>query len=400
MKSYNEVCVIDNHELAPAMTRLAYRYVETDVSFAFALLARAAVLWCPMAQTIISLLMKRRAGRMPKTHRGYSWSWWSWSVAILLHNSTLNKVAAALLKRVPQEMVKNIYNWKFCSEHSWMVFTKMERMIESFYQMSKSDTSNVQAAMATCEKAYRSKYGIAFFNPSQSDRDENRVLELLDLTEKHPSRRKRKAEKERIVDKPKEMSEIIDESIHELCGESITWRTIEGSVYSIHSLKGKIFIGTEFDKTGIWFAKASSRPRWSSHNESIPSPVHRLYSFVRFVRDRVPQTIGIVSFVALKRECDIVEMDEGCIAEWQSQGLFCVRASEEQSSLVQFRSQDAFPIFKDFLISKVDNDYTVFKGLQVNTVNTPPDGHLHGIDADHGTFPWAEMMEEYEACQV
>ena len=98
------------------MTRLAYRYVETDVSFAYALLARAAVLWCPMAMTIIALLMKRKAGRLPKIHRGYSWSWWSWSVAILLHNSTRSKVAEALLKRVPQEMVENIHNWKFWNE--------------------------------------------------------------------------------------------------------------------------------------------------------------------------------------------------------------------------------------------------------------------------------------------
>ena len=257
-----------------------------------------------------------------------------------------------------------------------MVFTKMERMIESFYQMSKSDTSNVQAAMATCEKAYRSKYGAAFFNPSQPDRDETRVLEFLGLVVKQPSRRKRKAEKEEIVNKPKKMNEIIDETIHELGGETIIRRTIEDVAYSIHCLKGKIFIGAEFDKTGTWFAKACSRPRWSSHSEFIPSPVHRLYSFVRFVRERVPQTIGIVSFVALKRECDIVEMDEGCIDEWQRQGVFCVRALEETSSLVQFRSQDAFPTFKGFVKSKVDNDYTVFKGLQVNTVNNSPRGTL------------------------
>ena len=111
MRNYQELCTITNRELAPAMTRLAYRYVETDVSFAYALLARAAVLWCPMAMTIIALLMKRKAGRLPKIHRGYNWSWWSWSVAILLHNSTTNKVAEALLKRVPQDMVKNIHNW-------------------------------------------------------------------------------------------------------------------------------------------------------------------------------------------------------------------------------------------------------------------------------------------------
>jgi hypothetical protein len=118
MGKYEELCTITNRELGPAMTRLAYRYVETDVSFAFALLIRAAVLWCPMAMTIIALLMKRKAGRLPKIHRGYSWAWWSWSVAILLHNSTTSKVAEALLKRVPQEMVKNIHDWKFCSEHS------------------------------------------------------------------------------------------------------------------------------------------------------------------------------------------------------------------------------------------------------------------------------------------
>lgn len=44
MSNYQELYTITNRELAPAMTRLAYRYVETDVSFAYALLIRAAVL--------------------------------------------------------------------------------------------------------------------------------------------------------------------------------------------------------------------------------------------------------------------------------------------------------------------------------------------------------------------
>ena len=392
MKSYNEVCVIDNHELATAMTRLAYRYVEKDVAFSFALLVRAAVLCCPMAMTIIALLMKRRAGRMPKIHRGYSWTWWSWSVAILIHNSTLNKVAATLLKRTPQEMVKNIYNWKFCSKYSCMVSIKMLRMIEAFYQMSKNDTSKVQSAMATCEKAYRSKYGAAFFNPSQPDRDETRVLEFLGLVVK-PSRRKRKVAKKEIVNKPKKMNEIIDETIHELGGETIIRRTIEDVAFSIHCLKGKIFIGAEFDKTGTWFAKACSRPRWSSHSESIPSPVYRLCSFVRFLRERAPQIVDIVSFIAFNRECDIVEMDEGCIDEWQRQGVFCVRALEETSSLAQFRSQDAFPTFKEFVKSKVDNDSAVFKEWLTNTVSAFSESLLNGMEAELVKYSPKEMKE-------
>ena len=380
MKSYNDLCAIDNRALAPAMTRLAYRYVETDGAFAFALLTRAAVLLCPMAMTIIALLMKRRAGRMPKIHRGYSWAWWSWSVAILLHNSLLNKVAAALLKRTPQEMVKNIYNWKFCSENSSMVIFKMGEMIEAFYQFSKDDTSKVQSAMATCEKAYMSKYGVAFFNPLLSDRDETRVLEVLGLFVKQPSRRKQKVKK-KIVDEFKEMNEIIDESIHELGGVTVSRRIIEGMMLSMHCLKGKIYIGIECDKTGTWFVKAYSRPRWSSHNESIPSPIHRLYSVGRFLRERVPQTIDIVLFVAIKRECDIVEMDEGCIEEWQQQGLFCVRTFEEKPSFAQFRRQDTFPNFKEFLNFNVDNNE-----WPIHIVNAFSESLLHDIDTELEKF--------------
>jgi len=360
MSSYQELCTITNRELAPAMTRLAYRYVETDVSFAYALLARAAVLWCPMAMTIIALLMKRKAGRLPKIHRGYSWSWWSWSVAILLHNSTRSKVAEALLKRVPQEMVENIHNWKFCSEHSWMVFTKMERMIYAFYQLTKEDASRIMAAMTTCVRAYRSKYGVAFFNPLQPDKEEMQILELLGLVAK-PSRKKRqKITKKEIIAKPKEMYEIIDEAIYGLGGETVTRRVVDGFGCSIHYLNGKVLLSTEFGRTGIWFAKTYFRPRWSSSSESVPSPVFRLYSLLRFFRERLPQAVDVISFVTFKRDCDLVEMDERCIDGWKHHGVFGVFTSERPRFLSHIRTEeDMFPSLNEFLVSKVGKDMSV-----------------------------------------
>ena len=360
MRKYQELCTITNRELAPAMTRLAYRYVETDVSFAYALLARAAVLWCPMAMTIIALLMKRKAGRAPKIHRGYSWSWWSWSVAILLHNSTTSKVAEALLKRVPQEMADNIHNWKFCSEHSWMVFTKMEQMIYAFYQLTKEDTSKVLAAMATCGKTYRGKYGVDFFDPLQPDKEETGILKLLGLVAK-PSRKKRqKIAKKEIIDKPKEMYEIIDEAIYGLGGETVTRRVVDGFEFSIYYLNGKVLLSTEFGRTGIWFAKAYFRPRWSSACEYVTSPVFKLYSLLRFFRERLPQAVDVISFVAFKRDCDVVELDERCIDGWNRQGVFGVFASERPRFLSHFRTEeDVFPSLNEFLVSKVGKEKSV-----------------------------------------
>lgn len=371
MSNFHELCTITNRELAPAMTRLAYRYIETDVLFAYALLARAAVLWCPMAMTIIALLMKRKAGRLPKIHRGYSWSWWSWSVAILLHNSTTSKVAEALLKRVPQNMVKNIHEWKFCSEYSWMVFEKIERMICAFYQLTKDDPSKVFAAMTTCGTTYRSKYGVDFFNPLQPDKEEMQILELLGLVEK-PSRKKRqKIAKKEIIDKPKEMYEIIDDAIHGLGGETVARRVVDGFAFSIHYLNGKVFLSTEFEKTGIWFAKAYFRPRWSSSGESVPSPVFRLYSLLRFFRERLHRAVDVVSFVAFKRDCDVVEMDERCIDGWKHHGVFGVFTSERPRFLSYIRTEeDKFPSLDEFLVSKVGKDMSEPIKLECRSLST------------------------------
>ena len=357
MSNYKELCMINNRELAPAMTRLAYRYVETDVSFAYALLIRAAVLWCPMAMTIIALLMKRKAGRLPKIHRGYSWAWWSWSVAILLHNSTTSKVAEALLKRVPQEMVKNIHDWKFCSEYSWMVFEKIERMICAFYQLTKEDPSKVFAAMTICGKTYRNKYGVDFFNPLQPDKEEMQILELLGLIAKPSWKRMRKVVKEEIVDKPKEVYEIIDEAIHGLGGETVTRKVVDGFGFSVHYLNGKVFLSTEFEKTGIWFAKAYFRPRWSSSSESVPSPVFMLYSLLRFFRERLPRAVDVISFVAFKPDCNVVEMDERCLDGWKHHGVFGVFASERPRFFSHVGTEkEMFPSLDDFLKAQIGND--------------------------------------------
>lgn len=351
MNNYKKLCEITNRELAPTMTRLAFRYVDEDTPLAFALLARAAVLWCPMAMSIIALMMKRRAGRLPKVHRGYRWAWWSWSVAILLHNSAMNKVAAALLKRVPQEMVKNINNWKFCSEHSWMVFSKMERMIEAFYQMTKDDPSAVRKSMSTCGKLHRSKYGIDFFDSSRASKEEMQVLTTLGIGVKTP-RKRHEVVKKAIIGKPKAIDVNVDEIMRRLGGETIGRRVLDGLGVSLHYLNGKVYLCVEFDRTGIWFAKAYFRPYWCSSNGGAPSPINKLFMLVRFFRQQLAKGVDVIPVAVFKRGCDVLEMDEGCREGWISQGLFCVCDDP-------YRYDDTFPSLEEFLVSRGDNDISV-----------------------------------------
>ena len=346
MNNYKKLCEVTNRELAPAMTRLAFRYVDEDTPLAFALLARAAVLWCPMAMSIIALMMKRRAGRLPQVHRGYRWAWWSWSVAILLHNSAMNKVAAALLKRIPQEMVKNIHDWKFCSEHSWMVFSKMERMIEAFYQMTMDNPSAVRKPMTTCGKLYRSKYGVDFFDPSKANKEEKQVLETLGIGVK-PPRKRHEVVKKTIIGKPKAIDVNVDEIMRRLGGETIGRRVLDGLGVSLHYLNGKVYLCVEFDRTGIWFAKAYFRPYWCSSNGGAPSPINKLFMLVRFFRQQLAKGVDVIPVAVFKRGCDVLEMDEGCREGWISQGLFCVCDGPH-------RFYDTFPGLEEFLMSKSD----------------------------------------------
>lgn len=353
MNNYRKLCEITNRELAPAMTRLAFRYVDEDTSLAFALLARAAALWCPMAMIIIALMMKRRAGRLPKVHHGYHWAWWSWSVAILLHNSAMNKVAAALLKRIPQEMVKNIYDWKFCSKHSWMVFSKMERMIEAFYQITKDDSSAVLKSMSTCGKLHRSKYGIDFFDSSRASKEEKQVLTRLGIGVK-PPRKRHEVVKKAILGKPKAIDFNVDEIMRRLGGETIGRRVLDGLGVSLHYLNGKVYLCVEFYRTGIWFAKAYFRPYWCSSNGGAPSPINKLYILVRFFRQQLAKGVDVIPVAVFKRGCDVLEMDEGCREGWISQGLFCV--CDEP-----YRYDDTFPGLEEFLMSKIDEHASATK---------------------------------------
>ena len=376
MNNYKKLCEVTNRELAPAMTRLAFRYVDEDTPLAFALLARAAVLWCPMAMSIIALMMKRRAGRLPQVHRGYRWAWWSWSVAILLHNSTMNRVAAALLKRIPREMVKNIHDWKFCSEHSWMVFSKMERMIEAFYQMAKDDPSAVRKSMTTCGKLYRSKYGVDFFDPSKANKEEKQVLETLGIGVK-PPRKRHEVVKKTIIGKPKAIDVNVDEIMRRLGGETIGRHVLDGLGVSLHYLNGKVYLCVEFDRTGIWFAKAYFRPYWCSSNGGAPSPINKLYIFARFFRERLTQGVDVIPVVVFKRGCYVLEMDEGCREGWISQGLFCVCDDP-------YRYDDTFPGLEEFLMSKVGNDTSVPTPMGGDNISTELKNLLMGIVGAEG----------------
>ena len=227
---------------------------------------------------------------------------------------------------------------------------------QPFSEMGIVQPSKVFAAMTTCGKIYRNKYGVDFFNPLQPDKEEMQILELLGLIAKPSRKRMRKVVKEEIVDKPKEVYEIIDETIHGLGGETVTRKVVDGLGFSVHHLNGKVFLSTEFAKTGIWFAKAYFRPRWSSSSESVPSPVFMLYSLLRFFRERLPRAVDVISFVAFKPGCDVVEMDERCLDGWKHHGVFGVFASERPRFFSYVGTEKkVFPSLDDFLKVQIGN---------------------------------------------
>lgn len=336
-KTYNDLLAVTDPELASAMTRLACRYRLTDGSFAYALLARAAVLGYPMAMSIMALLMKRRTKGCPKEHRGRCYAWWLWAVVMLLHNIKY-KVASALLKRVPQEQVEDIRERKFRSDGSCLAVEKVARQIETFYRATRRDAANivrVQQAMDYCLKLYERCEGAEFYGSGPDD-EERDVLKRIGISVKRHKKRKVNAAKN---DKS-EILHAVDDEMMKQGAEKVG----EKNGYSLYVLRMKIVVVTAFDKCGIWFAKKSAYPYWSSRDEQVSSPIRAISTFVSSLRKQLPYA-EVIGIVAVHPECDIVEMDQGCVDEWSRQGLFCTVISEASF----FNKSSAL---RDFLLAR------------------------------------------------
>ena len=338
--TYKDLLSVTDSELAPAMTRLSYRYRSMDGSFAYALLARAAVLGCPMAMAIMALLMKRRARSCPKEHRGRRYAWWMWSmVMMVMLQNVKHKVAAVLLGRVPKEQVDEIRGRKLRSDGDGSCLAaKVSRQIETFYRATRRGAANlvrVQQAMDYCLKLYKRHDGAEFYDSGPDD-DERDVLKRIGISPKH---------KEIYFKRDKiEIIKLVDDEVLKQGGQKVGAK----NGFALYVLGAKIFVVCEFDKRGVWFAKRSIYPHWSSHNEQTSSPIYGLAKFVSSLSKQLPHA-DVIGIVAVPTECDIVEMDRGCRDEWSRQGLFCTVISE--ASIF-----NKSPALRDFLLARSSGD--------------------------------------------
>lgn len=183
---------------------------------------------------------------------------------------------------------------------------------------------------------------------SGPDDDERDVLKRIGISPKH---------KEIYFKRDKiEIIKLVDDEVLKQGGQKVGAK----NGFALYVFGTKIFVVCEFDKRGVWFAKRSVYPHWSSHNEQTSSPIYGLAKFVSSLRKQLPHA-DVIGIVAVPSACDIVEMDQECVDEWSRQGLFCTVISE--ASIF-----NKLPTLRDFLLAgdgaKYDQDKVLVSELR------------------------------------
>ena len=145
---------------AASMSKLAYWYLDRDISRTIDLIAHAAMRLSPVAMTIIarSMLALSQPGR---NHRG---KYWSWGIAIMSQASAANIVAEQDSIQFPSEIICKINETKFGGRSSRLNngLQKMCYAIESFMVKMYKNHNVVKSIMEQYSTEHKAVYKMPF----------------------------------------------------------------------------------------------------------------------------------------------------------------------------------------------------------------------------------------------
>lgn len=139
-----------------SMSKLAYWYLDRDISRTIDLIAHAAMRLSPVAMTIVARLMLA----LSQPGRNFRGKYWSWGIAIMSQASTANIVAKQDLAQFPDEMVCKINEMKFDGSPSGL--QKMCFTIESFMGQMYKNHDVVKSVMEQYSKEHKAIYQMPF----------------------------------------------------------------------------------------------------------------------------------------------------------------------------------------------------------------------------------------------
>ena len=143
-----------------SMSKLAYWYLDRDISRTIDLIAHAAMRLSPVAMTIVARLMLS----LSQPGRNFRGKYWSWGIAIMSQASIANSVAEQNLTQFPDEVVCKINEMKFdgrpCRQNNGL--QQMCYTIESFMAKMYENHDVVKSVMEQYSVEHKAIYHMPF----------------------------------------------------------------------------------------------------------------------------------------------------------------------------------------------------------------------------------------------